>query len=155
MRRLALLSVSFASLLGSAAARADHEPVIVIPMRPGVPIMINGRDASYAVVEGDWGLARPGHGRVIIEGPVWYANRADAGPYFPSAGHAPRYGRLEVEPPRRYPRAPTDYTRSWAAGSDTTQPVTEYPPFNPPSVIAAPPEPERRRPRPRRAPSRH
>ena len=31
---------------------------IVIPGRPGVPIIINGVDASYAVVEGDWGLGR-------------------------------------------------------------------------------------------------
>jgi hypothetical protein len=29
---------------------------IVIPGKPGVPIIINGVDASYAVVEGDWGL---------------------------------------------------------------------------------------------------
>ncbi len=44
----------------TALARADSGPVIVIPSRPGVPVVINGRDASYAVVEGDWGLARPG-----------------------------------------------------------------------------------------------
>ena len=31
---------------------------IVIPGRPGVPIIINGIDASYAVVEGEWGLGR-------------------------------------------------------------------------------------------------
>ena len=31
---------------------------IVIPGRPGVPIIINGVDASYAVVEGDWGLGK-------------------------------------------------------------------------------------------------
>ena len=47
--------VAFAA---AAPARADEEgPVIVIPTRPGVPVVINGRDASYAVVEGDWGLA--------------------------------------------------------------------------------------------------
>src|SRR5260370_8964638 len=31
---------------------------IVIPGRPGVPIIINGIDASYAVIEGEWGLGR-------------------------------------------------------------------------------------------------
>src|ERR1700694_2392227 len=31
---------------------------IVIPGRPGLPIIINGVDASYAVVEGEWGLAK-------------------------------------------------------------------------------------------------
>ena len=34
---------------------------IVIPGRVGVPIIINGVDASYAVVEGDWGLGKGTH----------------------------------------------------------------------------------------------
>ena len=33
---------------------------IVIPGRPGVPIIINGVDVSYAVVEGDFGLGKRG-----------------------------------------------------------------------------------------------
>jgi hypothetical protein len=48
------------SLFTAAAARADNYPVIVVPGRPGVPVIINGRDASWAVVNGDWGLYRPG-----------------------------------------------------------------------------------------------
>ena len=60
----------------AAPARADNGPVIVIPSRPGVPVVINGRDASYAVVEGDWGLSRPGHGTVrVIGGSPLYPNR--------------------------------------------------------------------------------
>jgi hypothetical protein len=31
---------------------------IVVPSRPGVPIIINGIDASYAVIEGEWGLGK-------------------------------------------------------------------------------------------------
>ena len=49
-------------------ARADSGPVIVIPSRPGIPVIINGRDASYAVVEGDWGLSRPGAVPVTVIG---------------------------------------------------------------------------------------
>ena len=31
---------------------------IVVPSRAGVPIIINGIDASYAVIEGEWGLGK-------------------------------------------------------------------------------------------------
>src|SRR5712672_4049695 len=73
---------------------------IVIPGRPGVPIIINGIDASYAVIEGEWGLGR---GEQVQ--PTIYGGRyADLGPkvghYYPSAGRVPGYGRLEIEPPR-------------------------------------------------------
>ncbi|HBF55565.1 MAG TPA: hypothetical protein DDW72_16915, partial [Afipia sp.] len=51
--------LALAILIGTAAsAAADTGPLIVIPGRAGVPVMINGRDASYAVVEGEWGLAK-------------------------------------------------------------------------------------------------
>ncbi|HEY5963526.1 MAG TPA: hypothetical protein VIU42_05870 [Xanthobacteraceae bacterium] len=65
-RRFAVCSMILATGLaalaaGSPARAADTAPSIVIPSRPGIPVVINGRDASYAVVEGDWGLARPGH----------------------------------------------------------------------------------------------
>ena len=49
-------------VLGAQLAHADRSaPVLVIPGRPGIPVVINGYDASYTIVEGDWGLARPGH----------------------------------------------------------------------------------------------
>ena len=60
VRFLAVGACAASPSLAAAPARADSGPVIVIPSRPGVPVVINGRDASYAVVEGDWGLARPG-----------------------------------------------------------------------------------------------
>ena len=51
-------------------ARAQTGPVIAIPGKPGVPVTINGVIVDGAVIYGDWGLARPGHGAVVIEGPV-------------------------------------------------------------------------------------
>ena len=145
---IVLLAVSF-----GGAALAQSGPVIVVPGRPGVPVMIDGVDVSGAVVYGDWGLSRPRHGAIIVDGPVSYVGPWSTGGYYPSAGHAPRYGRLEIEPPpARRPRPSTEYTRSWSAGSDTARPVTEYPPFNPPPVIMAPREPHQRQ---QHAPGHH
>ncbi len=145
LARSAIVALLAASFSGAAFAEGTG-PVIVVPGRPGVPVMIDGVDVSGAVVYGDWGLARPGHGQIIIDGPVSLVAPWHTGGYYPSAGHAPRYGRLEVEPPpQRRPRPSTDYSSTWSSGSDTTQPVTEYPPFNPPPVIMAPREPQRRR----------
>ena len=127
------------SLQGGPAVASDTAPVIVVPGRPGVPVVIDGVDVTGAVLYGDWGLARPGHGAILIDGPLVYSTPSFAGRYYPATGRAPRYGRDEVEPPP-HPRPPTNYSRSWTTGSDTTQPVTEYPPFNPPPVIMAPPD---------------
>src|ERR1700726_1727135 len=72
---------------------------IVIPGRPGVPVVINGVDASYAVVEGDWGLAKGEHVQPTVYGgrPIDPAPRV--GHYSPTSGRLPGYGRLEIEPP--------------------------------------------------------
>jgi hypothetical protein len=137
MRLLSLLVVLCAAFAGADAARAQTGPVIVMPGKPGVPVLIDGVVVDGAVVYGDWGLARPGHGQIIIEGPIGFVQSYDARGYFPATGRAPRYGRLEVEPPPR-PRPDTSYHREWSAGSDPTRPVTEYPPFDPPPVILAP-----------------
>ena len=67
--RITFVVVVLASFaLAPAPVHADSGPVIVIPSRPGVPVIINGRDASYAVVEGDWGLSRPGAVPVTVIG---------------------------------------------------------------------------------------
>src|SRR5262245_10201872 len=95
------------ALCVSAAAHAQTGPVIVVPSRPDVPVTINGVVVNGAVVYGDWGLARPGHGQIIIEAPVAYSPAYGSSGYFPSAGHAPRYGRHEILPPPRR-RASTD-----------------------------------------------
>jgi hypothetical protein len=136
---LLLVIALCAGIASVGAARAQTGPVIVIPGKPGVPVTINGVIVDGAVVYGDWGLARPGHGQIIIEGPVAFTQNWDSRGYFPATGRPPRYGRLEIEPAPR-PRANTNYHRDWSTGSDTTRPVTEYPPFNPPPVILAPRE---------------
>ena len=137
MRRLALLAVFAGSVFGSAAARADHEPVLVIPSRAGVPIMIHGRDASYAVVEGDWGLARSIHVQPVVTYGWDVFHKPPVGHYFPHTGHTPGYGRLEISRPRRQQTPAASFSRDWSSQSAPGV-VTTYPPFDPPPVILAP-----------------
>ena len=72
---------------------------IVIPSRAGVPIIINGIDASYAVIEGEWGLGKNEQVQPTIYGGRYIDPDPHVGHYYPSAGHMPGYGRLEIEPP--------------------------------------------------------
>jgi hypothetical protein len=154
-RRLAVwVAVGLAGVaaFAIAPAHADSGPVIVIPSRPGVPIVINGRDASYAVVEGDWGLSRPGAGVVTVIGgsPILpnsvYTRRHS---YHPRYGRAPERGRNEIEPAadRALPDPAESFSRSWSTSSDVgpaddTPPATivdreTYPRnFNPPVIIS-------------------
>jgi hypothetical protein len=112
---------------------------IVIPGRPGVPIIINGIDASYAAVEGEWGLGQGPQVQPTVYGGRYIDPVPNVGHYYPSAGHQPGYGRLEVEPPanRRLPQSGEIYYRSWSAQSapPAAQPQV---PFYPPPVIVAP-----------------
>jgi hypothetical protein len=130
---------------GSVAARADRDPVIVVPTRPDVPVIINGIDASWCVVEGDWGLARPGAVPVTVTCPHrvgrWRApTRGSYGPdYYPRTGHKPNVGRLEVVPPanRALPPPAPSFYQLWTTPPDRA-PVTEYAPYNGPPVVVAP-----------------
>jgi len=141
MRAVACVFLCCAGLIcGGAPAPAADGPYIVIPGKRGVPVIINGFDASYTVVEGDWGLDRPGHvpptiigGPLVLPAPLYY------GGYFPAFGRRPGYGRFEIEPPanRRLPRPAQSYHRSWTSQSDQI-PATLDPPVNPPPVIVAP-----------------
>jgi len=133
-----LFAAMFAASL-AVPARAQTGPVIAIPGKVGVPVTINGVIVDGAVIYGDWGLARPGHGELVIEGPVAFATPWDARGYFPATGRAPRLGRQEVEPKGHRPR-PTSFQRDWSTQSNFNQPATEYPPFDPPPVIMAPRE---------------
>jgi hypothetical protein len=132
--------LALAILIGTTAvALADSGPVIVIPGRAGVPIIINGVDASYAVVEGDWGLGKGVHVQPTVYGGRYVDPMPNVAHYYPSAGHMPGYGRLEIEPPanRKLPQAAESYYRSWSAQS-TPQAEPPAVPFYPPPVIVAP-----------------
>ena len=125
---------------------------IVIPGRPGVPIMINGVDASYAVVEGEWGLGKGEQVQPTVYGGRYIDPVPNVGRYFPSLGHSPGYGRLEIQPPanRRLPQPAEGYHQDWSAQSQMQFDI----PANPPPVIVAPEINEgwnhHRYPRPRR-----
>jgi hypothetical protein len=128
------------SLFGTAPGRSADGPVIVIPGKPGVPVIINGYDASYAVVEGEFGLDRPSQVRpTIISRPLLAPEWRDYGTYFPALGRRPGYGRLEIEPPanRRLPRPAQKYQRSWTSQSDPL-PADVDPPADAPALIVEP-----------------
>ena len=120
-----------------AAMASDTGPTIVIPGRAGVPVIINGSDASFGVVEGDWGLGKGVHVQPVVYGgwDNYVAKRV--GHYYPSAGRTPGYGRYEVEPPanRLLPPPAESYRRSWSTQSMQLPPDV---PANPPPVIVAP-----------------
>ena len=156
LRAVAIAMLGLAAALPAAPARADTGPVIVIPSRPGFPVVINGRNANWAVVEGDWGLARPGHGVVTVIGgtPLRYGPRRH---WFPNSGVAPERGRNEIDPgpDRLLPEPAESYSRSWSTASEplpVNDPPADLPPrifndsqiANPPIIIA----PQIRRPRP-------
>jgi hypothetical protein len=148
-------AITLAVLIGTAGAAwaESNGPVIAIPGRPGVPVIINGVDASYAVVEGDWGLDKGVHYQPTVYGGHPVEPAPPVGHYYPSAGHLPGYGRLEVESADKPKPAPT-FRQSWSAGSRDADPLIPPPSFNqvppyPPPVIVAPPFNERRRDRDR------
>jgi hypothetical protein len=130
----------------NSAAFAGGGFEIVIPGRPGVPVIINGLDASYAVVEGDWGLGKGTHVVPTVYGGRYIDPVPHVGHYYPSAGRMPGYGRLEIEPPanRGLPQPAESYHQSWSAQS-APLPAQSNVPVNPPEIIYAP-DYDRRRP---------
>ena len=135
--RIGVTLAIFIAMTSTAFAGGGFD--IVIPGRPGVPVIINGVDASYSVVEGEWGLgkgtksSRPSMVAATID-PV-----PNVGHYYPSAGRMPGYGRLEIEPPanRRLPQPAESYHQSWSAQS-APLPAQSNVPVNPPAIIYAP-----------------
>ncbi len=112
-----------------SAALAQQGPVIVVPGRPDVPIFENGVNVTWSVVEGEFGLDRPGQvtPTVIYRLPPpvisTYLGAAAYEPgYFPRDGRTPGYGRLEINPPpnRRLPPPAQAYRRSWSSESAPT-----------------------------------
>jgi hypothetical protein len=121
-----------------ALAQTGRTPVIVIPGRPDIPVLINGVDASWSVVEGDFGLARPGlfSPTVVYRlpppavGPAYQPPDYEHG-YFPHTGTKPGYGRLEVIPPPDRPLPPPapSFRKSWSSSSEPTP--ADLPSYNP------------------------
>ena len=164
MRAGLALAIFLAILIGTALPACASEGFdIVIPGRPGVPIIINGVDASYSVVEGTWGLGKGYHGQPVVYGGRYVDPEPNVGHYYPSLGHKPGYGRLEIEPPsnRILPKPAESFHQSWSAESappPKVVPAQPEVPLYPPPVISAPQnggtgmppnfEPQPRRPQP-------
>ena len=137
-RRIAFtLTIALGGAVIGGAARADHAPTLVVPGRTPAPIIVNGVDAGWAVIEGDWGLYRPGHVAPVIYGHAPAIYLPAVGGYYPATGRAPRYGRLEAKSRARHRGSVSGetYFRSWSADS---RPAPYYPTFDPPRVIEAP-----------------
>jgi hypothetical protein len=126
--------------VSASPAFAQRGPVFVVPGKPGVPVIINGVDASWAVVEGEFGLNRPGQVTpTVIARPLAVPIPYYVPGYYPATGRRPGYGRYEIVPPPNRPlppEAPT-YYRNWSSQSESGE-VTQYAPFTPPPVIVAP-----------------
>ena len=93
--------------MSACPALAQRGPVIAIPGRPDIPIIENGVDVSWSVIEGEFGLDRPGQvtPTVILRPPPvivpFYGTGAYQPHYFPMSGQQPGYGRLEFLVGRR------------------------------------------------------
>jgi hypothetical protein len=138
MRAAAALAILIGTTCAAVAGGAGGFD-IVIPGRPGVPVIINGVDASYAVVEGAWGLGKGEQVQTTVYGGRYIDPVPNVGHYYPSAGHQPGYGRLEIQPPanRKLPQPAESYHQSWSAQS-APLPAQSDVPFDPPPVIVAP-----------------
>jgi len=140
------LKLALAILLGMTPAAFAEGFEVVVPMRPGVPIIVNGIDVSYAVLEGDFGLGKGVNNQPTIYGGRLAEPEPPVGHYYPSLGLKPAYGRLEIEPPanRKLPKPAESYHESWHAQSapnPPTLPSTQQDvPLYPPPVIMAPPD---------------
>jgi hypothetical protein len=128
-------ALALAMLIGTALPAVAGEGFdIIVPGRPGVPVIINGVDASYAVVEGDFGLGKGIHMQPTVYGGHPVTPEPEVGHYYPSAGLLPGYGRLEIEPPadRALPKPGPSYHQSWSAQSAPPPRVQPEAPFYPP-----------------------
>ena len=133
--------LALALLIGTALpAFAGEGFDIVIPGRPGVPIIINGVDASYAVVEGEFGLGKGIHMQPTVYGGRYVDAEPNVGHYYPSPGHKPGYGRLEIEPPAEPQAAETggELSSIMVRAIRLRQPAQPEVPLYPPPVIVAP-----------------
>lgn len=135
-RTFAIAAALGVSVALASSALADHRPAFVLPDRGGVPLMVDGVDVNGAYVEGDWGLHRPGAGRVTVV-PAYRPRAPWDGGYYPFTGRQPGYGRYEIEPPLRPPRPAPAYRRSWSTDG-ISRPDAPAVAADPPVVIEAP-----------------
>lgn len=147
------LIVMLAAVFTSLPAHAQDVSIYVVPGKRGVPVVINGVDASYCLIESEFGLGRPGHmtPAIVACAPlVRPSGNRRTGGYFPEDGRQPGYGRKEIEPPpnRRLPKPAPRFEREWSAGSDLS-PASLEPPAQVPAVIVDPARSSRRPLRPR------
>src|ERR1700756_2784163 len=119
------LRLAFAVLIGMSSASSAEGFDIVVPSRPGVPIIINGIDVSYAVLEGGYGLGKGVNNQPTVYGGRLAGPAPPVGHYYPTLGLKPAYGRLEIEPPpnRKLPQPAESYHESWHAQSAPTPPT--------------------------------
>ena len=89
------LIMAAAILIGSMPlAFAGEGFDLVVPGRPGVPIIVNGIDVSYAVLEGDFGLGKGVNNQPTVFGGRYVGwDQPNVGHYYPSLGLRPGYGR--------------------------------------------------------------
>ncbi|MBV9561196.1 MAG: hypothetical protein JOY90_12180 [Bradyrhizobium sp.] len=128
-------------LAAPAAAVAGEGFDLVIPGRPGVPIMMNGVDVSYAVIEGDFGLGKSVHNPPRVFGGHLVDPEPLVGHYYPSVGLKPGYGRAEIEAPAdRKPKGAESFHQSWSAQSPSLPAPSARMdvPLDPPPVMMAP-----------------
>ena len=138
--RMRLLTAALLFVVSASPALAQREPEIVIPGKPGIPVIINGIDASWGVVEGEFGLDRPDEvAPTVIYRPIVISVPAAVPSYHPRDNNRPGYGRLEIEPPadRALPPPAPSFFHSWTSQS-APGPVTQYPPFPPPNIVVSP-----------------
>jgi hypothetical protein len=140
------LKLAFAILLGMSSAAMAQGFEVVIPGRPGVPIIVNGIDVNYAALEGDFGLGKGVNNQPTIYGGRLVPPEPEVGHYYPTLGLKPAVGRLEIEPPpnRKLPQPAPSYHEFWGAESAPLPATIPNPqaevPIYPPPVIMAPPE---------------
>jgi hypothetical protein len=138
------LGLALAILMGLSSAALAEGFEIVVPGRPGVPIIVNGVDVSYAVLEGGYGLGKGVNNQPTIYGGRLAPPPPEVGHYYPTLGLKPAYGRLEIEPPanRKLPQPAEAYHDSVHAQSAPLPPTIPQAqpeiPFYPPPVILAP-----------------
>src|ERR1700759_4311975 len=110
------LRLLFAMMIATTpAAFASDGFDIVVPTHPGVPIIINGIDVSYAVLEGSFALGKGANNQPTIYGGRVAEPEPPVGHYYPSLGTRPGYGRPEIEPPsnRRLPPPAEGNPKHW------------------------------------------